>query len=209
MDARFRPYTWIGERTPPGKKRQNPFPSSSWSRTLEKLQYELERVRATEIVIEADFTEDQIRLDGWPRAGASPRYSGVKISFNHPKAGRVEYATDSCRYWEDNVRSIALTLEALRGVERWGVVHGAQQYTGFRAIESGNNGSRRPAATWVAKLLYEVAETQVTARDILLEGDSESRRKLINMARKKAHPDTGGSAEMFALLTEKLQILGV
>jgi hypothetical protein len=209
MDARFRPYEWVGVRTPPGKKRLNPFPNSPYSKTLDLLEYELEKIRASEILIEAAFTDAQIRLDGWPKAGQRPSYSGLKISFNLPDVGRVEYACDSCRYFEDNIRSIALTLQALRSVARYGAVSGMQQYTGFRALEAGNGDAKRGAATWIAKMLSQMAETQKTFRDVLLEPDGESRRKLINTAKKKAHPDTGGSTEMYQLLEEKLQILGV
>jgi hypothetical protein len=39
--------------------------------------------------------------------------------------------------WQNNVRAIALALEALRKVDRYGVTRGNEQYTGFRALGSG------------------------------------------------------------------------
>jgi hypothetical protein len=208
MDVRFRPLVWTGPRTPVGKRRSRYTFKAGWQDTLYKLEYELDQLKATEIVIEADFREDQIRIDGWPKSNQAPIYAGVKVSFNTPNLGRLEYATDVCEFWQHNVRSIALGLEALRAVDRYGITSGRQQYTGFKALPSAN-GDRRPAAVWVAKLVYEVGESQRTAVTTLLSGSHEDRRKIINMAKRKAHPDTGGSVSLYQLLIEKLNTLGV
>lgn len=45
---------------------------------------------------------------------------------------RLIYATDVCDYWQHNVRSIALGLEALRAVDRYGISRRGEQYAGFR-----------------------------------------------------------------------------
>lgn len=46
---------------------------------------------------------------------------------------RLVYATDCCDFWQHNVRSIALGLEALRAVDRYGISRRGEQYAGFRA----------------------------------------------------------------------------
>lgn len=46
---------------------------------------------------------------------------------------RLVYATDACVLWRHNVRSIALGLEALRAVDRFGISRRGEQYAGFRA----------------------------------------------------------------------------
>lgn len=46
---------------------------------------------------------------------------------------RLVYATDACEDWRHNVRSIALGLEALRAVDRYGITRKGEQYAGFRA----------------------------------------------------------------------------
>lgn len=48
-------------------------------------------------------------------------------------AKRLVYATDACQFWQHNVRSIALGLEALRAVDRFGISRRGEQYAGFRA----------------------------------------------------------------------------
>jgi hypothetical protein len=209
MDVRFSPQPWTRPTTPTEKRRKSPF-STSYTKTLEKLEYELNKLGATEILIECSFSSEQIRLDGWPKLNQRPRYNGVVVSFNQPGVGRVEYPCDSCMDYQDNLHSIALGLEALRAVERYGITGQKQQYTGFKAIGAGNGDGRRGAATWIAKLLFEVAESQKNTRDALLDPQesADSVRRIVNAARKKAHPDTGGSDEMYKLLTEKLETLG-
>lgn len=83
-----------------------------------------------------------IRLAGGDPAAARKRH--------HPDAGgehadfvaiqaatdptkRLVYATDVCDFWQHNVRSIALGLEALRAVDRYGISRRGEQYAGFRA----------------------------------------------------------------------------
>ncbi len=57
-------------------------------------------------------------------------------------AKRLVYATDCCDFWQHNVRSIALGLEALRAVDRYGISRRGEQYAGFRAALT--SGGARP-----------------------------------------------------------------
>lgn len=43
----------------------------------------------------------------------------------------LSYPCDSCDNWQHNVRSIALALQALRAVDRYGVTRRAEQYRGW------------------------------------------------------------------------------
>lgn len=82
-----------------------------WSNTLELLDREIRQLSGSAVIIAAGFAETDLRLDGWPRSGAKvPAHPGVEISFDS-RLGRLVYATDVCRWWEHNVRSIALGLE--------------------------------------------------------------------------------------------------
>lgn len=47
-------------------------------------------------------------------------------------AKRLVYATDVCDFWQHNVRSIALGLQSLRAVDRYGISRRGEQYAGFR-----------------------------------------------------------------------------
>ncbi len=176
IDARFRPIAiWPHDSTPASQRRSRYTFKASWQNTLMKLRYELERIRASNVVIGAGFREQDIRLDGWPRSGARvPDHPGIEISFDSPH-GRQVYATDSCEAWEDNVRSIALGLEALRAVDRFGITKRGQQYAGFRELASATS---EPSLERGRQLISEHGG----AREAL----------------KATHPDHGGDAADFA-----------
>jgi hypothetical protein len=208
----YRPLVWDLPRTPWNQLRDRNTFKQTWTAIQDLLDRELRQVNATEITLELDVTEGAIKQDGGLRAGAGPGFQGIRLSFNLADVGRVFFATDKHEFWQHNVYAIGRALEALRLVERYGINQGNEQYTGFKAIEAGSNGTgRRAAATWIAKLLYEVAESQKNTRDALLnsEESAASKRSIVAAAKKKAHPDTGGSHEMFQLLDEKLKVLGL
>lgn len=110
-----------------------------WSSTLALLERELRLLRASNVVLGAGLRESDIRLDGLPRSDARvPAHPGIELSFDSPH-GRLVYATDSCEWWEHNVRSIALGLEALRAVDRFGITRRGEQYAGWKQLASGDD----------------------------------------------------------------------
>lgn len=110
--------------------------TAGWTATMELLQRELEKLRASEVVIELAVTEGDIRNDGWPRAGARPSHPGVIVSFDSTH-GPLRYGTDAFPRWQENLRAIALGLEALRKVERYGIGRRGEQYQGWRQLGTG------------------------------------------------------------------------
>ena len=105
--------------------------------TMELLEREVWMLNGDEIVIGVGLAEYDIRQDGQPRANArAMSHPGVEISFNS-QHGRLNYATDEFTTWQDNVRAVALALEALRKVERYGVSKRGQQYAGFALLAAG------------------------------------------------------------------------
>lgn len=135
MNITFRPLpVWPHEPT-----RNRPYSrfDTSYPKTVELLVREVEFLGGREITLGVGLSETDIRLDGQPRANArAMSHPGVEISFDARKYGRQAYATDMYADWQDNVRAIALSLEALRAVERWGVSKG-RQYTGFALLTAG------------------------------------------------------------------------
>jgi hypothetical protein len=146
MDVRFRPYaTWPHGNTLIRRSRHT-F-KAAWPATLELLDRELRHLGARDVVIGAALREQDIRLDGWPRADArTPWHPGIEVSFDvidrnwsatavvPRRYVRLVYSTDECAFWQHNVRSIALGLEALRAVDRYGITKRGQQYAGWRAL---------------------------------------------------------------------------
>lgn len=89
-----------------------------------------------------------------------------------------------CDRWlkvEHNIQAIALTIEAMRGMERWGAKHMIEaMFTGFKALPSGP--SQRH---WTEVLGVSPGES--------IENISTAYRALA----KKCHPDVGGDRQLW------------
>lgn len=154
-----------------------------------------------------DVDESDVRLDGELRANAKPHSPAVGVSIES-RHGPLLFVCDRFRHWQDNARAIALGLEALRKVERYGIVQSDEQYRGWQALPPG---TPMPAAKMTvedaARLLCDatmgtigeswedIVRTRVGVNDLYRE------------AVKLHHPDRGGDAAMFARLTEARELL--
>lgn len=193
MEFTYRPLTaWPGALT---AKRQRAKFRAGYKDTLALLDRELRHLGARQVVLQVALTEDQIRLDGRPRAGASPSHPGIVLSFES-KHGPLSYPCDRFTEWEDNLRAVALSLEALRAVDRYGVTRRAEQYRGWQALPP--PAGRRLDVQSAVRLLARLSGLEVRADNL-----AEAYRA----AALKAHPDRGGDAETFALLQEARDVL--
>lgn len=138
------------------------------------------------------------RIDGRPYANAKAEHPGVIFSIDS-RHGHLSYPCDTFTRWEDNLRAIALALEALRKVDRYGVTKRGEQYRGFLAIEA----TAAPAGFATAS----------AARDWLAASwPGETLRSSLRRAQREAHPDSGGDASVFqrvALAESKLRAAGL
>lgn len=173
MQFTYRPLpNWPFPATPWDQRRSRWTFKASWSDTLDKLEYEIGRLDGSSVVFGIGLEERDIRKDGLPRADARPaRHPGVEISFDS-RHGRLTYSTDSYELWQHNVRAIALGLEYLRGLDRYGITRRGEQYAGWAQLTAGGPDPERGRA------LVEAAGG-------------------ITMALRKHHPDAGGDARDF------------
>lgn len=120
-----------------------------------------------------------LRRDGLPLANQrQPEDTGVAVYFNYNKTP-VSFACDRWKKIEDNMRAVALTIDALRGIARWGTGDMMEAaFRGFTALPSPED--------WRAVL--EVGSGPV--HRLALESQ-------YRMLRSKHHPDKGGNAERF------------
>lgn len=134
LDYTVRP---ISDRTAfTGAHRRSQF-SMRWSGITQLLERELRMLGARNVVLEMDVRETQIRIDGRVRADARPETPAVRLAFGS-RHGPLQYATDEFWDWQDNVYAIALSLEALRRVDRYGVSRRGEQYQGWKALPPGS-----------------------------------------------------------------------
>ncbi len=213
IEVQFRPFTtWPQAET---RDRTRGLFSASWSSTLGLLDAELRALKATDVVIETAHARRDIRNDGWPRSDARvPPMPGVILSFGS-KHGPLRYLTDAFSAggyqrgsgsaggswmpgWQANLRAIALGLEALRAVDRYGVSRRGEQYRGWGELPSG---VPMPAAMTIeeaATLLEHFSDTKPRA---LADWTPEHLAGLVRRAAKKTHPDVGGDSEVFRQVT--------
>lgn len=147
--------------------------------SIKDVQREVALLGGTDLIISSNLPT---RRDGVPYANsAQPDDRGVAVYFTLKKRPMC-FACDRWRKVEENMRAIAKTIDALRGIERWGSGQMVEQaFTGFLSLPS-------PEQPWQVLGLPDSRPTrdQVT----------EAYRRLA----MEHHPDRGGSeAEMSRL----------
>jgi hypothetical protein len=186
LKAEFRALeSWPGARTQ--SRKEGTF-RSTWLQTLDLLEVELGKIRAQRVVIQIEDPGaiEGIRNDHTIRIVSKnfwPDKACVVLSFDSPK-GAISMPCDRYRYWQDNLRAIALSLEALRAVDRYGVTRGNEQYRGWARLESGNgNGMDRDKALAFLSVLSGV-NSEKLARYL-----PDDLATLIRAQRIHNHPD--------------------
>lgn len=139
-------------------------------------------------------TNIALRRDGLPLAAQrAPEDPGVAIYFTYKKR-QMCFACDRWQKVEDNMQAIAKTIDALRGVARWGTGDMMEAaFTGFAALPA-------PGQTQVRgwrEILGIGPEVAVTEAMI-----DEKYRRLASVH----HPDKGGDTAKFQELgTARMQ----
>ena len=184
--------------------------SSTWIETEHLLVDEVERLNGRNLVIEVDVREQDLRLDGTIRANARAAATpAVVVAFETSAHGPMLYRCDTfyAQYsgqgadWQHNVRAIALTLQALRAVDRYGATDTGQQYQGFKAIGGGTpmpSAPERMSSSAAAELIRSYGP----AGEVSLE--SAYRRAL-----RATHPDMGGDRDHFEHVQAAARVLGL
>lgn len=172
MSSNHYPLTW-----PPGwprtdqMRRERSRFNTTISASLNFLKEEIRRLGAKDLVLSSNYT----------LGTTSPKDPGVCAYFQYQGIS----AAIPCDRWlnvEDNVHAIAKTIEAMRGIERWGAKNMIKAaFSGFAALP----GPGQTSAGW-REILGLNGET--TGQEI----ESAYRR-----LRSLHHPDKGGSAELF------------
>lgn len=150
------------------------------------------RFRRDRVIISTDI---RLRQDGEPYSSQRAlEDTGVAVYFEYKDKSMV-FACDRWHLLHDNIHAVGKTIEALRGIERWGASDMLDRaFTGFTALE------QLPDEGW---------------RDVLQMGNDgpDSNMELLKRAErhykilaKEAHPDHGGSADgMIALNNARQQ----
>lgn len=200
---------WPGELTK--HRSRAPF-KSGWRPTTQLLDKELRQLDARAIVMLVALDSRDFRIDGQPRANARAQHPGVILTFDS-KFGPLRYACDTFDDFTDNVRAIALGLEALRKVERYGITKRGEQYTGWSALPPGMAMGLQMSKPDAARVLADLAGDGWYGDDLddmtrmLVENQGGEVESAYRWAVKLHHPDAGGDADLFRRATEARDVL--
>lgn len=155
------------------------FKVQTFERARIGVMQELDRLGADNVVISTNL---ELRRDGFPYSGRrQPEDRGVAIYFRRDG----EDQCIPCDKWsriEDNMRAIEKTIEALRGLDRWGAKETVNAaFRGFKALPESVIVTPYTARAW-----HEVLEVSPTA-------SPEVVRAAYKQMALKHHPDRGGS----------------
>ncbi len=187
------PLTWPAgwRRTPSGSRRESRFRSGT--RQLLKVSESLTRLQ-TELDILIGQNGDAIlstnhktRLDGMPYAEQAGVVDvGVALYFTL-KGKPIVLACDRWDRVADNIAAIAAHIQAMRGMDRWGVGSVEQLFTGYAALP--------------APMVVDDWRTVLGYPDTIAKAEANFRARM-----KLAHPDNGGTDAQAAELNAALAI---
>jgi hypothetical protein len=170
-------------RTPSYRVERSRFEPGNRPQEVANVRAELQRLGARNVIVSTNL---RLRGDGLPYArDRAPADQGVAVYFDYA-GGQKCFACD--RWWtiEENLRAIFKSIEAIRGLERWGsksFVDAA--FTGFSALPAPGQHSKRH---W----------RQVLGIDMRATVDRATVLHFYRAASLKAHPDHGGSNDAMA-----------
>lgn len=168
-----------------------------FTQTISMLAHELRELDAKRIVLQLGLRDRDIRVDGMPRADARLASAAVAISFESVY-GPLRYATGEYRDWQDNLRAIALSMKALRAVDRYAVSKRGEQYQGWLAL---------PASTDAADQIVTEGQA-IDLLHTLAPGETDLGRAY-KIAAGSTHPDRGGNSDDFRRVMRAKEILGL
>ncbi len=162
------------------------------ARALKEVHHELDLLGACNVVITSDLPR---RSNGMPYGESAD--NGIAVWFVWRDVERV-MASDCWRRPAENLHAIALSIQAIRGLERWGA-HDimVRAFQGFAALPSGEPPILRP---WWKVLCIQ--------RDVMEEplATLARARRSHRILMKAAHPDReGGSHDLASELNVALR----
>lgn len=181
------PLAWPAGWARASKRKASPF-GMSMADARDHLMNELRLMGARYVILSTNVA---LRRDGLPYANQpEPSDPGVAVYFEwHGK--QMTFACDRWDKVRDNVRAIGKTIEAIRGIERWGASDMMERaFSAFEALPAPSGG--------VTLSCWSVLD--IAPGSSLAEIERAYRAKA-----KGAHPDTGGDRDKWDRLQSAYQ----
>jgi len=202
---------WPGKLRTRGERIAAPF-KSGFNETMRLLERELRMVHAESAVIQ--IATEHFNKSGMPYADATPEHPGVIVSFVkvvRDKFGQrvrvpLSFPADRFTRWESNLRAVAIALEDLRRIDRYGVTQNSEQYLGFKALPP--PGPEHPSILTIdeAAVKLQAAAPGYGSPKSIIESPTVY-RAAYRAAAAKLHPDAGGKKEEWEMLQAAKSLL--
>lgn len=164
-------------RTPRHAVQRSAFGKHSLAEARDELLRQIGLLRVSGVVLSTNIP---LRRDGLPRADwRQPADTGVAVYFRL-KGRAMAMASDRWHSVEHNLWALAKTIEAQRGVTRWGAVEVEQAFAGYAALPAPGN---------------LPAESCWTTLGIPAGSSLDAIESAFRERAKSAHPDRGGTSE--------------
>jgi hypothetical protein len=177
MTAEAYPLAWPAGWPRARRKTRAAF-NLSFANSRDELMRELRLMGARYPVLSSNVP---LRRDGLPYSGQKePDDPGVAVYFMW-QGKQMTFACDRWDRVKDNVRAIGKTIEALRGIERWGASDMMERaFSAFEALPSPDG--------VVALTCWQILDLESGASEMEIE-------RAYRVKAKAAHPDAGGSRQ--------------
>jgi hypothetical protein len=170
-------------RTPAHRRRRAPF-KTTLGAARDELLNELKLLGACGVIVSSNL---RLRRDDLPYADQrEPEDGGVAVYFSYDGLA-CAFACDQWVNVRDNLRAVCLTINALRGISRWGtgdMVRAA--FTGFAQL---------PAARMALRPWHEVI-------GVAAHAPADDVHAAYRLLAKERHPDRGGDHEAMVELND-------
>ncbi len=173
------PLCWPVNR-PRSKSRGSDAFGLSFARARDDIIHEVQLLGGKELIISSNVP---LRRDGLPYADfKTPDDPGVAAYFDYKKR-KMCFACDRYSRATANIQAIAKTINALRGISRWGTGDMMEAaFTGFVALPAPG----QTTAAWRDTLNLDARENNL---DVV--------KRNYQILRSANHPDRGGNAHLF------------
>lgn len=182
IDKSAHPLCWPERRPRFNPRKVNHHFKSSFARARDNCIQEVTRIGGDRLIISSNL---KLKPDGKPYAADDGKIlpdPGVAVYFTR-NGKELCFACDCWSHVQDNMHAIALTIEALRGIARWGTGYMMEAaFRGFAALPE------TTGSNW-----WEVLGVPVNSAP-------DQVKEAYRLLAKKFHPDTGengGDAERF------------
>lgn len=193
---------------------------ATYRSTLSMLRTETGLLGAQEIIVAVAADASQIRQDGQMRADARVDADEIEVFLPESNVGPLRYSCSRFMRrwagelpgWQANLRAVALGMEALRKIERYGLGSGTEQYAGFGALPPGDPIALGAAMT-VEEAAWFIAQHSVEEGSgpetwwAEVQADPSFALALFKDAAKVHHPDQGGDPAVFRRLIQARDLL--